>query len=70
MHICEITSDRKFVLEMDVCLKVAVSLLLNTKDIEGAPIGTIAIDSIYSLVVRVAFDVAPARLGKRTDFEN
>ena len=39
------------------------------QSIEGKPVGTIAIDSIYSPVVRVAFDVSGARLGKRTDFD-
>ncbi|MFW5829571.1 MAG: DNA-directed RNA polymerase subunit alpha C-terminal domain-containing protein, partial [Planctomycetota bacterium] len=40
-----------------------------TQNIDGAPIGTIAIDSIYSPVVRVSFSTDTARLGKRTDYE-
>jgi DNA-directed RNA polymerase subunit alpha len=68
LHICELTGDRKFVLEMDVGSGRGF-VAAEQQDIEGAPIGTIAIDSIYSPVVRVAFDVSPARLGKRTDFE-
>jgi len=38
--------------------------------IEGSPVGTIAVDSIYSPVQRVAFNIASTRLGKRTDYES
>ena len=37
--------------------------------IAGAPIGTIAIDSIYSPVVRVTYRVEATRAGERTDFD-
>ena len=37
--------------------------------IAGAPIGTIAIDSIYSPVLRVTYRVEATRAGERTDFD-
>ena len=37
--------------------------------IAGAPIGTIAIDSIYSPVMRVTYRVEATRAGERTDFD-
>ncbi len=37
--------------------------------ISGAPIGTIAIDSIYSPVLKVTYTVSATRAGERTDFD-
>ena len=37
--------------------------------VAGAPIGTIAIDSIYSPVLRVTYRVEATRAGERTDFD-
>ena len=36
---------------------------------EGAPLGVIPIDSIFSPVTRVAYSVEPARVGQRTDYD-
>jgi DNA-directed RNA polymerase subunit alpha len=36
---------------------------------EGAALGVIPIDSIFSPVKRVAYSVEPARVGQRTDFD-
>jgi DNA-directed RNA polymerase subunit alpha len=66
--IATLTKDVRFVLEMDVGAGRGFVPAEGQK-IDGSPVGTIAIDSIYSPVQRVAFQVAPARLGKRTDFE-
>ena len=66
--IATMTADVKFILEMDVGSGRGY-VPAEQHSIDGSPIGTIAVDSIYSPVVRVAFDVSPARLGKRTDFE-
>lgn len=66
--ICTLTKDAPFILEMDVGSGRGF-VPAEQQKIDGAPIGTIAIDSIYSPVTRVAFDVSPTRLGKRTDFE-
>ncbi|MEY4312735.1 MAG: DNA-directed polymerase subunit alpha, partial [Actinomycetota bacterium] len=37
--------------------------------VSGAPIGTIAIDSIYSPVLKVTYNVSATRAGERTDFD-
>jgi len=66
--ICNLTKDVKFCLEMDIGAGRGY-VPAEQQKIDGRPVGTIPIDSIYSPVVRVAFDVSPARLGKRTDFE-
>lgn len=66
--IATLTKDVRFVLEMDVGSGRGF-VPAEAQRIEGQPIGTIAIDSIYSPVQRVSFVVNPTRLGKRTDFE-
>ncbi len=66
--IATLTKDVRFVLEMDVGAGRGFVPAEGQK-IDGSPVGTIAIDSIYSPVQRVAFAVNPTRLGKRTDYE-
>ncbi len=66
--VANLTKDVRFVLEMDVGSGRGF-VPAEAQRFDGAPVGTIAVDSIYSPVQRVAFDVSPARLGKRTDFE-
>lgn len=66
--VATLSKDVRFVVEMDVGAGRGF-VPAEQQDTEGSPIGTIAVDSIYSPVVRVAFDVSPTRLGKRTDFE-
>lgn len=66
--IANLSKDVRFVIELDVGSGRGF-VPAEQQDIDGSPVGTIAIDSIYSPVVRVNFDVSPARLGKRTDFE-
>jgi DNA-directed RNA polymerase subunit alpha len=66
--IATLTSDITFSVELDIGPGRGY-VAAEHQSIEGKPVGTIAIDSIYSPVVRVAFDVSGARLGKRTDFD-
>jgi DNA-directed RNA polymerase subunit alpha len=66
--IATLTKGVRFVLEMDVGSGRGF-VSAEQQRIEGSPIGTIAVDSIYSPVQRVAFQVNTCRLGKRTDFE-
>ena len=66
--IATLSKDIRFALEMDIGSGRGF-VPAEQQNIDGAPIGTIAIDSIYSPVVRCAFDSVPARLGKRTDYE-
>ena len=66
--VANLSKDVRFIIEMDVGSGRGF-VPAEQQKIDGSPVGTIAIDSIYSPVVRVAFDVSPTRLGKRTDFE-
>ncbi len=66
--IATLTKDVRFVLEMDVGAGRGF-VPAEGQRIDGSPVGTIAIDTIYSPVQRVAFSVNPTRLGKRTDYE-
>ena len=66
--IATLTKDVRFVLEMDVGSGRGF-VPAEAQKIDGSPVGTIAVDSIYSPVQRVAFHVNSCRLGKRTDFE-
>jgi DNA-directed RNA polymerase subunit alpha len=68
MVIANLTKDVRFVMEMDVGAGRGF-VPAESQKIDGSPVGTIAIDSIYSPVTRVAFLTNPCRLGKRTDFE-
>lgn len=68
LHIATLTKDAKFSLEMEVAKgRGYVPCELNKK--EGQPIGVIAIDSIFSPVVKVAFSTENARVGQRTDYD-
>lgn len=68
LHIATLTKDAKFFLEMEVARgRGYVSCDANKKD--GQPIGVIAIDSIFSPVVKVAFSTENARVGQRTDYD-
>ncbi len=64
-----LTKDVRFVLEMDVGSGRGF-VPAEAQRIDGSPVGTIAVDSIYSPVQRVAFNIASTRLGKRTDYES
>jgi DNA-directed RNA polymerase subunit alpha len=66
--IATLTKDVRFVLEMDVGSGRGF-VPAEAQKIDGSPVGTIAIDSIYSPVQRVSFQVNTTRLGKRTDYE-
>jgi DNA-directed RNA polymerase subunit alpha len=68
LHICTLTKDGKFSLEMEVARgRGYVPQELNKK--EEHSIGTIAIDSIFSPVKRVNFTVENTRVGQRTDYD-
>ena len=66
--IATLTKDVRFVLEMDFGSGRGF-VPAEAQKIDGSPVGTIALDSIYSPVQRVSFLVANCRLGKRTDYE-
>ena len=67
-HICELTDDIEFEMEIDVdggrCYSVAEQ---NKRP--DAPVGTIFVDALFSPVVKVAYSVENTRVGQRTDFD-
>lgn len=66
--IATLTKDVRFVLELDVGAGRGFVPAEGQK-IDNSPVGTIAIDSIYSPVQRCSFSTRSTRLGKRTDYE-
>lgn len=67
-HIATLSADAKFRLEMTVKAGKGYSLAESNKDPE-APVGTIAIDSVFSPIKRVNYLISIARVGQKTDFD-
>jgi len=66
--IATLTSDVKFNMEMEVSRgRGYVPSEANKK--EDAPVGTIAVDSIFTPVVKVNFFVENTRVGQKTDYD-
>ena len=68
LHIAALNKDIKFYLEMEVARgRGYVSAEFNKK--EEQPIGVIAIDSIFSPVIKVSFSTENTRVGQKTDYD-
>ena len=68
MHICTLTKDVPFRLEMEIGRgRGYVPAEKNKK--EGSPIGMIPVDSIFSPVVKVNYFVEETRVGQITDYD-
>src|SRR3989339_845626 len=68
LHIAALTRDVDFSLEMEVAKgRGYYSAEFNKK--EDQPIGVIAVDSIFSPVIKVAFSTENTRVGQRTDYD-
>ena len=68
LHIATLTKDTKFQVEMEVARgRGYVTAEVNKK--EDAPLGTIAIDSIFSPVKKVNFAIENTRVGQRMDYD-
>ena len=68
LHIATRTTDANFRAEMPAKAGKGYSLAELNKDPE-APVGTIAIDSVYSPLKRVNYRISNARIGQKTDFD-
>ncbi len=67
-HICTITQDIDFNMELEVCRgRGYVSADQNKK--EGVPVGTIPVDSIFTPIEKVNFFSENTRVGQRTDYD-
>ena len=68
-HICTLDKKKKFLMELTV--QVGRGFLSGDDNkTANQPIGVIAIDSIFSPVTRVRYDVGNARVGQRTDYDS
>ncbi len=67
-HICTLTRDTDLNIELEVSRgRGYVPAEMNKK--EGAPVGTIAIDSIFTPIEKVNFLSENTRVGQRTDYD-
>jgi DNA-directed RNA polymerase subunit alpha len=67
-HIAELVEDREFKMEVDVDYgRGYVSSDQNKRP--DAPAGTIFVDSLFSPIIKVNYEVENTRLGQRTDYD-
>ena len=68
LHIANLSSDGRLYIEMKAKLgRGYVTSEVNYD--ENDPVGTIPVDSIYSPIRKVSYNVTPARVGRRTDYD-
>jgi DNA-directed RNA polymerase subunit alpha len=68
MHVVKITEDTKFRMEIDIGVgRSYVTAEHNKRD--DAPVGTVFLDSMFSPVQKVNFNVENTRVGQRTDYD-
>ena len=68
LHICTLTKDTKFLMELEVARgRGYVPSEVNKKDTQE--IGVMPIDSVFTPVIRVNFHVENTRVGQRTDYD-
>jgi len=68
LHIATVSEGAT--LKMDLTVKVGRGYVSAEKNkVEGAPMGTVFIDSIFSPIRRVNHNVTQARVGQRTDYD-
>jgi DNA-directed RNA polymerase subunit alpha len=68
MHVVKITEDTKFRMEIDIGVgRSYVTAEQNKRD--DAPVGTVFLDSMFSPVQKVNFNVENTRVGQRTDYD-
>ena len=68
LHLVELTEDVPFRMEIDVDFGRSYVLAEQNKR-PGAAAGSIPLDSLYSPVIKVNYDVENTRVGQRTDFD-
>lgn len=66
--VCELTDAVPFEMEMDFDTGRGYSLADQNKR-PDAPVGTVFVDSLFSPVTKVAYQVENTRVGQRTDFD-
>ncbi|MBN8471587.1 DNA-directed RNA polymerase subunit alpha [Corallococcus sp. AB004] len=67
-HICTVSEGGKVRMEL-MCRRGRGYVPASTNKVPGAPIGTIPIDSLFSPIRKVNYQVTNARVGQVTDFD-
>lgn len=67
-HICELTNDVEFELELDIDNGRSYFVAEQNKR-PDAPAGTIFVDSLFSPVTKIAYFVESTRVGQKTDYD-
>jgi DNA-directed RNA polymerase subunit alpha len=68
LHICEVTDNIDFELEIDVGSGRGYIVAEQNKRPE-APVGTIFVDSLFSPVTKISYRVENTRVGQKTDYD-
>lgn len=75
----KVLNPKQHICFMDESVKLKIVLTIgkgrgwvpaDENQVEGAPVGTIAIDSIFTPIVNVKYNVAPCRIAQKTDYES
>ncbi len=68
LHICELTDDIEFEMEIDVDSGRSYVVAEQNK-LPDAPVGTVFVDSLFSPVTKVSYQTENTRVGQRTDYD-
>jgi DNA-directed RNA polymerase subunit alpha len=68
LHLIELTEDIPFRMELDLDFGRSYVIAEQNKR-SNAPAGTIVLDSLFSPVIKVNYDVENTRVGQRTDYD-
>lgn len=67
-HICELTDDVNFEMELDIDSGRSYSVAEQNKR-PDAPVGTVYVDSLFSPVIKVSYQIENTRVGQKTDYD-
>ncbi|OQW52172.1 MAG: DNA-directed RNA polymerase subunit alpha [Proteobacteria bacterium SG_bin7] len=67
-HICTVGSNGKFVAEL--LINYGRGFVASDEQRKDLPVGFVAVDSLYSPIRRVNYNISNARVGQRTDYDS
>jgi len=67
-HICTLTEKRRLIIDMELGSGKGFSIAEEHRDV-NSPIGTIAVDAIFTPIRKVNYTVEPVRVGQKTDYD-
>ncbi|HDL04076.1 MAG TPA: DNA-directed RNA polymerase subunit alpha [candidate division Zixibacteria bacterium] len=68
LHILELVADREFTMELDIDSGRSYVVAEMNKRAD-APVGTVFVDSLFSPVEKVNYEIENTRVGQRTDYD-